>query len=451
MVACLQQKDLINVNDARGSLCHSLLSQFPKLWAEFSGQVNGLNNLSEIVYQVYTLPNLQAQLAKYRTEGFSLCKVFCTTPEGSSMKKPYHERLGYDGCFACQEKGYFLKDCPYVKVLQQMQNMEGDGCRESPSPEPEPPPTKVTGSDGIFAILSSPVPGTKGPPKRSERLQARSALAQAISTTIKNPTAKPYLLQSVESDNTDPQDDPDSSSIILNVSISLPLQTILKVVLGLKSALSLLREALNPQGVHVTLPMELCNPILCLCTWIEVTVFDKSIRAVLDTGTPTNIISSCLARRLGFLPDISYTESFFTAGIESIKSNGAYSSVPLRSGELVMTYPSVVLESESYVMLICTDLLRTYQTKISHLHGHFSILGYTVPLFFKDPSDVFLVSKKRQVDGMFASGTHMVSWACLKNWQTPLSSPYQHMAITKRISSCGQISLSGFLQRLKLL
>ncbi|KAJ9081985.1 hypothetical protein DSO57_1008942 [Entomophthora muscae] len=39
------------------------------------------------------------------------------------MEKPYHERPGYDGCFACQEKGHALKDCPYVKVLQQIQNM----------------------------------------------------------------------------------------------------------------------------------------------------------------------------------------------------------------------------------------------------------------------------------------------------------------------------------------
>lgn len=39
------------------------------------------------------------------------------------MDKPYHERPGYDGCFACQEKGHILKDCSYVKVFQRMQNM----------------------------------------------------------------------------------------------------------------------------------------------------------------------------------------------------------------------------------------------------------------------------------------------------------------------------------------
>ncbi|KAJ9064938.1 hypothetical protein DSO57_1025177 [Entomophthora muscae] len=101
---------------------------------------------------------------------------------------------------------------------------------------------------------------------------------------------------------------------------------------------------------------------------------------ILHTGAPTNIISSRLVWRLGFLP----------AGVESIKSNGAYSSVPLRFDELVVTYPAAVLESDSYDILIGTDLLRTYQTEISHLHGNFSILGYTVPLFFKDSSDVFL-------------------------------------------------------------
>ncbi|KAJ9069044.1 hypothetical protein DSO57_1022557 [Entomophthora muscae] len=253
------------------------------------------------------------------------------------------------------------------------------------------------------------LPALRGPPRRSERLHDRRALAQAISTTIENPTAKLYLLQSVEADNTDPQDDPNSSSIFVNVSIPLLLQIILKIVLGLKSALSSLREAFNPQGVHATLPMELCNPILRLCTWIEVTIFDTLIRAVLDTGAPTNIISSHLVRRLGFLPDILYAESFFTAGVESIKSNGAYSSVPLRFGELVVTYPEVVRKSESYDMLIVTDFLRTYQTEISHLHGHFSILGYTVPLLFKDSSNAFLASKEETVYGNNQKGLKLRS------------------------------------------
>ncbi|KAJ9054637.1 hypothetical protein DSO57_1012067 [Entomophthora muscae] len=60
MVACLQQKDLINVNDARQSLYHSILSQFFKLWAGFSGQVNGLNDLSR--KWVYDYPS-KCQLA----------------------------------------------------------------------------------------------------------------------------------------------------------------------------------------------------------------------------------------------------------------------------------------------------------------------------------------------------------------------------------------------------
>ncbi|KAJ9052627.1 hypothetical protein DSO57_1032402 [Entomophthora muscae] len=58
-----------------------------------------------------------------RTNGFSSCKVFYTTPEVASMENPYNKRPGYDGCFAFQEKGHVLKDCPYVKVSQKMQNM----------------------------------------------------------------------------------------------------------------------------------------------------------------------------------------------------------------------------------------------------------------------------------------------------------------------------------------
>ncbi|KAJ9077280.1 hypothetical protein DSO57_1018232 [Entomophthora muscae] len=129
--------------------------------------------------------------------------------------------------------------------------------------KPEPPPTTSTRSEGIFALLSYPAPGKKGPPRRSDRLQARQALAQAISTTIENLTSKPYLLQSVESDDTDSQDNLDNSNTFVNVYVTLPLKTILKVVPGLETSLSLLKEALNPQGIHTTLPMDLHNPILC--------------------------------------------------------------------------------------------------------------------------------------------------------------------------------------------
>ncbi|KAJ9086681.1 hypothetical protein DSO57_1001472 [Entomophthora muscae] len=109
------------------------------------------------------------------------------------------------------------------------------------------------------------LPLLHGPPRRSDRIQARQALAQAIRTTIDNPTAKPYLLHSIDSDNTESQYELDSSNIFVGVSVPLPLHTILKVVPKSESALSSLREALNPKDIHAALLMELHNPISCLC------------------------------------------------------------------------------------------------------------------------------------------------------------------------------------------
>ncbi|KAJ9076771.1 hypothetical protein DSO57_1023082 [Entomophthora muscae] len=102
-------------------------------------------------------------------------------------------------------------------------------------------------------------------------------------------------------------------------------------------------------------------------------------------------------------------------------------------------------------MLIGTDFLRTSQTEISHLHGHFSILGYTVPLLFKDSSDAFLVSKeetgRRHVCLQYPHGVLGLPYRVANASVKPLSV----YGDNKKVSICGQISLSGFPQRLKLL
>lgn len=60
-VAQLQHRGLITVNDVCTALCHAL-ALHKDLWHEFSGQINGLTKISDVVTQVETLPHLKEQL-----------------------------------------------------------------------------------------------------------------------------------------------------------------------------------------------------------------------------------------------------------------------------------------------------------------------------------------------------------------------------------------------------
>ncbi|KAJ9062269.1 hypothetical protein DSO57_1012485 [Entomophthora muscae] len=112
MVARLQKKDLINDNDARQSLRHSLLSQFPKLWAEFSGQVNGLNYLSEIVDQVYTLPNLQTQLPNTGLRAPHCTRCSTIPLKVPPWKNPTTRDLGMMDALPVRKRAMFLRNAP---------------------------------------------------------------------------------------------------------------------------------------------------------------------------------------------------------------------------------------------------------------------------------------------------------------------------------------------------
>ncbi|KAJ9050585.1 DNA damage-inducible protein 1 [Entomophthora muscae] len=63
----------------------------------------------------------------------------------------------------------------------------------------------------------------------------------------------------------------------------------------------------------------------------------------------------------------------------------AYSSLPMRFGKLPLAAPAVVLENESYDLLVGTQFLREYNGIINLKDGYLSILWYEFPLIFKDP------------------------------------------------------------------
>ena len=62
-------------------------------------------------------------------------------------------------------------------------------------------------------------------------------------------------------------------------------------------------------------------------------------------------------RRLKLAPNLNYDQVYGTAGPNSTKALGAYSALPLRFGKLLVTAPAVVLDNDSYDLLIGTQFL----------------------------------------------------------------------------------------------
>ena len=92
------------------------------------------------------------------------------------------------------------------------------------------------------------------------------------------------------------------------------------------------------------------DPILALnlvfgtkVTRVKVFVHKVKVIAILDTGSPVNVISSKLARCIKLAPDLDHCLIYGTASMASTKSLGAYLALPLRFGKLVLTAHAIVL------------------------------------------------------------------------------------------------------------
>lgn len=130
------------------------------------------------------------------------------------------------------------------------------------------------------------------------------------------------------------------------------------------------------------------------CTYIDIKVNKIKVGAILDTGAPSNIVSTKLAKTIKLAQDLEFKEEFGTAGPYPIKAKGAYSSLFLRFRKLVITAPAVILENQNYDILIGTEFMNKYGTVTDHHRHTFSILGNTVPIYYSSGTTKESTTKK---------------------------------------------------------
>ncbi|KAJ9068500.1 hypothetical protein DSO57_1028094 [Entomophthora muscae] len=196
------------------------------------------------------------------------------------------------------------------------------------------------------------------------------------------------------------------SQLLRSVQVSKNLDTLK----SLKTKLTTALESFLAQfkGLEIHKATKITSPYYGErqdCTYIKLVAHKLCVRAILDSGAPGNIVSTRLVKKLKLAPDLDYNKEFGTAGPDRTKALGAYSSLPLCFGKLVVTAPAIVLHNESYNILIVKSFMATYGTIINHWDSTFSILGHSVPMFYHGnrPRD-FPTKKVHYINMKYANG-----------------------------------------------
>ncbi|KAJ9088182.1 hypothetical protein DSO57_1025735 [Entomophthora muscae] len=173
------------------------------------------------------------------------------------------------------------------------------------------------------------------------------------------------------------------AQILHSVQLSTNLETIKTLKMELTSALEAFLALFKGLDVHKV--TKIASPDYGDrhdCTYIKLVVHKLRVQAILDSGAPGNIVFTRLVKKLKLAPDLDYEEDFGTAGPNKTKALGAYSSLLLWFGKLVVTAPAIVLQNNSYDILIGMSFMATYSTIINHKDSTFSTLGHSVPVFY---------------------------------------------------------------------
>lgn len=210
-----------------------------------------------------------------------------------------------------------------------------------------------------------------------------------VSRTAKDTVSIPYADQLCEL--SPPIEESQSSSnggedVLKSVKVSASLEALRKLNSPISKAMDTFFKEFETQGVHRVSLLHDGTAEQHDCTYIDIVVNKVHVRAILDSGAPSNIISSKFVKRLKLAPDLDYQQEFGTAGPNTTRAKGAYSSLPLKFGRLIVTAPAIVLDNNSYDILIGTSFMHKYGTIMDHAAGIFKILGHSIPMYYNKMS-----------------------------------------------------------------
>ncbi|KAJ9067212.1 hypothetical protein DSO57_1001849 [Entomophthora muscae] len=135
---------------------------------------------------------------------------------------------------------------------------------------------------------------------------------------------------------------------------------------------------------------------------IDMMVRKVKVQAIIDSGAPGNIISLKLFKKIKLAPDLDYQEIIRTESPLTTKAMGTYLSLLLLYGKLIVTAPAIVLDNNSYDIIIGTGFMTRYRTITNHGDDTFKILGRTIPMYYNGAKVVDLLKKLHFINREYA-------------------------------------------------
>ncbi|KAJ9064850.1 hypothetical protein DSO57_1025956 [Entomophthora muscae] len=180
------------------------------------------------------------------------------------------------------------------------------------------------------------------------------------------------------------------TKLLHTVNVLAPVESLKEASPAVGAAMAKFLENFKGLSVHQVSKVAEIREDHQNCTYINLVVNKTHVWAILDTDSPGNIISSRLVKKLKMASDLAYHEEFGTAGPQTTRAKGAFYSLPLFFGKLMVTAPAIVLGNNSYSILIGTSFMVQYGTMTNHGDHTFGTLGHSIPMFYhgNHPSDL---------------------------------------------------------------
>ncbi|KAJ9078081.1 DNA damage-inducible protein 1 [Entomophthora muscae] len=191
--------------------------------------------------------------------------------------------------------------------------------------------------------------------------------------------SKPYTCQLLDNaPDTEPQCLGDATPL-RGVNVAIPMETIKDHHPKLCESIVKFLSTANNLDIHL---VNNISSSYSECTYADIFVNKLKVKAIIDTGTPINIVSSKLVWQMGLAPDFNHKKSYGTAGLDCTTAQGAYSTLPLHFGSLAVSAPAIVLPNENYNILIGTLFMQQYGVKTELENNVLKILGQAILLYY---------------------------------------------------------------------
>ena len=107
------------------------------------------------------------------------------------------------------------------------------------------------------------------------------------------------------------------------------------------------------------------------------------------------ILSSHFTKQLRLDPDVEYNKVFGTAGEKNAQALGAYSSIPIKIGNITTFSPAIILNAFGYNIFIGSSYLEKYRTIINSQQNTMTILNKEIPLLRQDRTPKIIPEKQK--------------------------------------------------------